>query len=125
MTTDAIREWIDKREDLDQAATEGPWHATFGPRELARVWTDSPDDAEALAMLTGFTRQADGAPDAEFIADARTSLPAALAALKAVLGATEGKTGHYGHTPIDGDDCAACLAADVRDAVEAALRGES
>lgn len=78
-------EWIAQRRELLDAATEGPWGATYGPRELARVWTDAPDDAEALATITGFTRQADGAPDALLIADARTSLPRALDALEAVL----------------------------------------
>ena len=56
---------------------------------------------------------------------ATTDFPRALAALKAVLEETEGKTEHHGHTPLDGDDCAACLAADIRDAIETALRGES
>ena len=53
---------------------------------------------------------------------ATNDFPRALAALKAVLGATEGKTEHHGHTPLDGDDCAACLAADVRYAVEAVIK---
>ena len=77
--------WITQRRELLDAASEAPWEATFGPRELARVWTSHPDDREALATITGFTNSADGAEDARLIADVRTSMPLALDALTAVL----------------------------------------
>ena len=81
----SAEEWITQRRELLNAATEGPWEATFGPRELARVWTTHPDDREALAALTGFVEDCDGGADAALIADTRTSLPRALDALEAVL----------------------------------------
>ena len=124
--TDFTRDWIAKREQLEGAATEGPWFQDSDDPGL--VWGEQRSDGDGywslFASETGHDATAQP-QDAEFIADARTSLPAALAAVKAGLEATEGKTEHHGHTPIDGDDCAACLAADVRDAIEAALRGES
>lgn len=79
--TDFTREWIAKREQLEQTATEGPWlQDACDPgivRGEQRYWSifESEMGHDAAAAPS----------DAEFIADARTSLPAALAALKAVL----------------------------------------
>lgn len=77
-------DWIAKRREIDQAATEGPWSATYGPNELPRIWSDATaySDAEFIAECA----MKDDVPDALFIADARNSLPRALDALEKVLG---------------------------------------
>ena len=73
-------EWIAKRRELLAAATEGPW---------------APEDVYGLVAPTkidGYTHPVEraetirqGAADDALIADARTALPAALAALEQVL----------------------------------------
>ena len=85
----SAEEWLAERARIEQAATEGPW-----------TWqTPSGDDwpqaDESLlgptggAVLSGWGYDASGieaAPeDRAYIADARTSLPKAVAAIRAVL----------------------------------------
>ena len=124
--TDRTHEWIAKREQLEGAATPGPWHWEPPSGAAWPVYDESLATEDGEAVLQGWGYDAsgiDGDPaDREFIADARTSLPAALAALKAVL-EQEGPRaiGQYDdwskgyHDALD-----AC-----RDTIEAALRGES
>ena len=70
-------EWIAKRRELLDAATEGPWEIrSYGPREYSVY---APRWPGIIAEL------GNGAEDATLIADARTSLPCALHALEAVL----------------------------------------
>ena len=74
-------DWIAKRERLGEAATEGPWRRVTEPGTKNHALHDARDadiatDYEGVWYNKG---------DAEFIADARTALPKALAALEAVL----------------------------------------
>ena len=78
-------EWIAKRRELLDAATEGPW---FQGRSGRRYESDcdvyserEPDDEDSHDIATYVW----SAEDAALIADARTSLPRALDALTAVL----------------------------------------
>lgn len=80
--TDFTRDWIAKREQLEQAATEGPWFQDAWDPGIVR----GGDGRYWSIFESEMGHDAAAAPsDAAFIADARTSLPAALAALKAVL----------------------------------------
>jgi len=82
-------EWIAKRDELIEAATEGPWYWEE-PRG-----DDWPQHDESLVneagedVLVGWGYDASGIEgkpaDRALIADARTSLPTSLKALKAVL----------------------------------------
>lgn len=107
--TDFTRDWIAKRRELLDAATEGPWWTT---RDMTPADVFAGDgSADDVALATDIEEPA----DATLIADARTSLPAALAALKAVL---ELANNPYPHARnISGWD--------LINTVAAALRGES
>ena len=83
MTTTA--DWIKRRRELLDAATEGPW---FQGRTGRRYESDrdvyskrEPDEENSHDIATYVW----SAEDAALIADARTSLPLALDALEAVL----------------------------------------
>ena len=129
--TDFTHEWIAKREQLEQAATEGPWH--WEPSSMAGKWPTlveslATEDGEAVLLGWGddaFGIEGDPA-DREFIADARTSLPAALAALKAVLDEHPRYEGDFsdfcGHCQARGEGVWPCPTVT---AIHAALRGES
>ena len=107
--------WIKTRRELLDAATEGPW---FQGRTGRRYESDrdvyskrEPDEENSHDIATYVW----SAEDAALIADARTSLPAALDALEAVLAALPepGSVDMYG--------VAGALSLDVRDAIETAL----
>lgn len=74
------QEWIEERKRLADAAAEGPWGEEEIVRAVRFVRTDGfafPEDrARELAVRER---------NINFIADSRTSLPAALAALESVL----------------------------------------
>ena len=89
-------EWIAQCRELLDAATEGPWLA--GPWLVGDDWegatVEMPDDGSGGTVIIAADMHqgpTEGADDAEFIADARTSLPRALDALEAVL---------KGHRPV-------------------------
>lgn len=75
-----IQTWLDEGQTLDDQAADGPWlyydDDILGPQELQKDGIHS--FAECHAMLVS-----DAA--GPFIADARTRLPQALAAIQAVL----------------------------------------
>ncbi len=107
--------WIKTRRELLDAATEGPW---FQGRTGRRYESDrdvyskrEPDEENSHDIATYVW----SAEDAALIADARTSLPAALDALEAVLAVLPepGSVDMYG--------VAGALSLDVRDAIETAL----
>lgn len=77
---DRITEWA----TLAEAATEGPWSATYGPREIPRIWSDSPGLIDSHEFIAKCAMKED-APDAIFMAASRTAVPAMAAALTAVL----------------------------------------
>lgn len=129
--TDFIRDWIVKREHLEVAATPRPWSAADEHGDIPGsdcLWCVSQmrPGFEEMSPTEGYVGDVaevgDGEADAKFIADARTALPAALAALRAVL-EQEGPcaTGNYSEFS---DGYHAALDA-CQDAIEAALRGES
>ena len=76
-------EWIAKRRELLDAATEGPWVAEYSSLHRDCV---VPHDARSTREAVAQTRLLRAAGDARFIADARTALPRALDALEAALG---------------------------------------
>ena len=115
--------WIKTRRELLDAATEGPW---FQGRTGRRYESDrdvyskrEPDEENSHDIATYVW----SAEDAALIADARTSLPAALDALEAVL-ATLPPVGAEKF----GRDFEAGVAKGwqlARAAIDTALRGES
>ena len=127
--TDFTRDWIAKRRELLDAATEGPWWATrdMSPADVFAGYGSADD----VALATDIEEPA----DATLIADARTSLPAALAALKAVMEehpATRlGCITHYARSDCECEPrftCATCAVTHpcpTVAAIEVALRGES
>ena len=66
-------DWIAEQRRIEQAATEGPWEAGTGEYVSGVGLMVAPDDGGVSGT------------NAEWIADARTALPKALAALEAVL----------------------------------------
>ena len=76
----SITEWIDAAQKRCDAATEGPWVAVEGATP-GMFWVE----LRHRATICDFPREQGAQEDAEFIAAARTDLPAALAALRAVL----------------------------------------
>ena len=119
-------DWIKRRRELLDDATDGPWTATRG------AWgrgLEGPEEAMIFVETFGAT-WAPNPVDADVIADARTSLPLALDALDAVL------TRHQPieHGPTNGwvgepwAECWACQSewpCPTVDAIDTALRGES
>ena len=134
--TDFTRDWIAKREQLEQAATEGPWSAADEHGDIPGsdcLWCVSQmrPGFEAMSPTKGYVGDVaevgDSEADAEFIADARTALPAALAALKAVLDiervpVNRGQVQTYDEGWLDGYNDAR---REFHAAIESALRGES
>ena len=127
-------DWIKRRRELLDDATEAPWtpedvYGLVAPTKIDG-YTHPVERAEAIRQ---------GAADDALIADARTSLPAALDALEAVLTYHRpGEGSSQGYTP-DGYGyvepyCAGCEASDeyavawpcpTVTAIEAALRAGS
>lgn len=105
--SDTVRAWLDRAHTLDQAATPGPWFAEAG----------DPDDYYSVPSVyntfhngetSGRGLVAEAAYDnAEWIAHSRTALPAAVAAIRAILDL---------HTPTEAADgsylCSVCAEAD-------------
>lgn len=126
-------EWIAKRRELLDAATEGPWdHYRPHPNYRAYQVSQVPPEGH-LGECVSNCDDVQAAENAEFIADARTSLPRALDALEAVL--AEHERGHFG--PILGFRCRRCITGSAGyavpspspcvtvTAIESALRGDS
>ena len=85
-------DWIAERRRIEQAATKEPWEVceedwaciSHGPDSVIHGYYEGECPACGSSMLDKASVALDG-EDAEFIADARTALPRALAALEAVL----------------------------------------
>lgn len=73
-----ITAWLDAAQKRCDEAADGPWEANGS--DVIRVVPDTNGDPEPELVAQTWR------VDAEFIANARTDLPAALAALRAVLG---------------------------------------
>lgn len=86
--SDPIMQALDEMQARCDAATEGPWTATF---DDADRWTcitgQGRDLGGGLWMVCPEVATCEGEPDgdAEFIATSRTDMPRLVAALKAVL----------------------------------------
>lgn len=88
-----ITAWLDEAQATADAATEGPWSAhesvdgfsssVFGPRGCVAAARSTPS-RELRTDELGPRREGRRREDAAFIADARTRLPQAIAALRAV-----------------------------------------
>ena len=92
------------------AATDGPWEAEYSGEQGNCVL---PPDARSTREAVAVTRLYYQVADAEFIAAARTDLPAATTALRAVLDLLD---------QVDGEDEWSLVhTEDVRSAITAAL----
>lgn len=136
--TDYTSKWIAEREQLEAAATPGPWSAADEYGDISGsdyLWCVSQmrPGFEAMPPTEGYVGDVaevgDSEADAEFIADARSSLPTALAALKAVLTFATAERDKISRTYIAQPDTAYAGYANAMDdvicTIEAALRGES
>ena len=88
MSDDRIKMWLDRTQAIAEKATPGPWEA-WGKRE-GGVWIKTDRDEVLHHDRRGAGHLSEDyswmlPADAEFIAHARTALPAAVAALRAVL----------------------------------------
>ena len=89
--TDRIEAWLDESQRLTDQATEGPWEA-YGSAiaTLSEPWPGCTGCSGILSpahLPDCYYREiaAAGEDDAEFIAEARTRFPQAVAALQAVM----------------------------------------
>lgn len=120
MSDKSAGEILDEVEARANAATEGSWATTFGPHEPARVW-GADSDAEPIAVLGGYVEDSDAKADAEFIAHARTDLPALVAALRAVLELADAADAAAADDP--DQECGLVHTHQVRAAITSALGG--
>ncbi|MFJ4107905.1 hypothetical protein [Oerskovia enterophila] len=79
------RAWLDQVDARTNAATDGPWKVDGLDREGQYVTRPRDLDEWPEASMFFVTSKGSIEEDAEFIAHARTDLPAATAALRAVL----------------------------------------
>lgn len=77
--SDMVRAWLDHTQQLDQEATPAPWENYDGTVGTT-FWNEGEPDFEPLSYTHIMARA-----DAEWIAHARQALPAATAAIRAVL----------------------------------------
>ena len=119
--SDRIREWLDESQQLADKATAGPW--TWGAAAHGDP-TGGPTH-HAVKASCGVVAETeydiDAGLDAKFIAESRTRLPQAVAALRAVM-ETHRPVRDYGGTV-----CATCeepYPCLTIEEVEAALEGD-
>lgn len=99
--SDMVRAWLDHTQQLDQAATGGPWYTFKTAVGLTNgIGSKVIPKYEAVIEDT-YTDPA----DAEWIAHARSALPAATAALRAVLDLHQ----PYQYRASERDLCAECI----------------
>ena len=110
-----LTDWLDHADHLAGQATPGPWHAT----EPEDWHGDTGYEPQSAVVVSGSPLTWDDhsgevfkPADAEWIAHARTALPAAVAALRAVTDlhqprnrVTQSASGHLVDTP---GPCTAC-----------------
>ena len=104
-----LTDWLDTTQRLDGAATEGPWAVKAG--EVVARGDESPWPLH-IAYATATGDVSFQPEDAEFIAHARTALPQAVAALRAVSDlhqprnrVTQSASGYLVDTPGPCKDC--------------------
>ena len=111
----SAQEWLDRTQAITDAATEGPWAWEKFTWKMGRPVSDSQwigvgNPRKPGGYIASVPREFSG--DAEFIAHARTALPQAVAALRAVTDlhqprntVTQSASGHLVDTP---GPCTAC-----------------
>ena len=115
-------EWLARARAVTVGATPGPWDYCDAERALGGPSVAVLDDLYVISLTT--TPSIDTWEDAAFIAHARTMLPAAVAAIEAVLALAEG----WATQPTDYDEDTEQQIDDghaVRDAIAAVLDGAS
>ena len=82
-----LTDWLDTTQRLDGAATPGPWETVedAGRRGHITAPVDDPEEGAFVTHCEECMGYVLSAANAEWIAHARTALPAAVAALQAVL----------------------------------------
>ena len=116
--SDQIREWLDESQQLADKATEGPWIAEFSSEQGDCVIPhDAQSTREAVAVCRLYYRGA----DARLIAESRTRLPQAVAALRAVVELHRPARGYWGTGCVECGQEYPCLTIEE---VEAALGGD-
>ena len=80
--SERIREWLDESQRLADEATDGPWIAEFSGEQGDCV---IPHDAQSTREAVAVCRLSYRGADARLIAESRTRLPQAVAALKTVM----------------------------------------
>ena len=126
--SDRIMEWLDESQRLADQATEGPWEADRDQRgETRGVWPTRPGVEQiigAYVAADGFDSQGwTGGTDENltFIAEARTRLPQAVAALRAVVELHRPMRDYGGTVCATCEEPYPCLTIEE---VEAALEGD-
>ena len=119
----SISDRLDQLEQRAEAATEGPWE-----KRTVRGWemVVSYSTDAMIQLVAEFRHEERDLADAEFIADARTTVPALVAALRAVLDVCEGLEEAHRANPEQAYEYGLEEAAhQVRNTIAAALREES
>ena len=110
----SFEQWLGKAERLDGAAAPGPWET---PEDTARrghikAPVDDPEEGAFVTHCEECIGYVLNAANAEWIAHARTALPAAVAALRALADlhqprstVTRSASGHLVDTPGPCKDC--------------------
>ena len=82
-----LTDWLDTTQRLDGAATPGPWETVedTGRRGHITAPVDDPEEGAFVTHCEECMGYVLNAANAEWIAHARTALPAAAAALRAVI----------------------------------------
>ena len=97
-----LTDWLGTTQRLDGAATPGPWETVedAGRRGHITAPVDDPEEGAFVTHCEECMGYVLNAANAEWIAHARTALPAAVAALRAVADL---------HQPDDNGHCTECL----------------
>ena len=110
----SFEQWLDRTQAITDQATAGPWSFFADTRldgmPVYRIGSN--ETGEDIGSVPRYRHSDDGEREAEFIAHARTALPAAVAALRAVADlhqprstVTRSASGHLVDTP---GPCTAC-----------------
>ena len=84
----SFEQWLDRTQAITDQATAGPWSFFADTRldgmPVYRIGSN--ETGEDIGSVPRYRHSDDGEREAEFIAHARTALPQAVAALRAILG---------------------------------------
>lgn len=111
----SARDELDQWQALADGATEGPWRTTQEGLTHPSGWDIASPRGPVASECCGYTGSVSDRPDAEFIAAARTIVPAAVKALRDVLDELD-EWERAGHLSIE--------MVHIRRAIEAAIGGE-